>query len=56
MPDFAMGAIEVLGVGLLQSLHEFGQRNGTGLKKQVNVVGHQAIGIDPDSELGAVFL
>jgi hypothetical protein len=29
---------------------------GAGLKEQVDVVGHQAIGIDSDTELGAVLL
>jgi hypothetical protein len=56
MPDFAVPAVKVLGVGLLQSLHEFGKRRGTGLKQQVDVIGHQAIGVDPHLELGAVFL
>jgi len=54
--DFAMAAVEVLRVRLLQFLHEFGQRTAAGLKKQVDVVGHQAIGIDSDTELGAVLL
>jgi hypothetical protein len=56
MADFAIASVEMLGVGLLQSLHEFGQRNATSLHQQVDVVGHQAVGVDPDMALGAVSL
>ena len=38
MADFTIAAIEVLGVGLLQSLHELGERSGTGLNQQMHVL------------------
>jgi hypothetical protein len=56
MADFAIAAVEVLRVGLLQSLHELGEGSGTGLNKQMHMVRHQAVGVDTDMELGAVFL
>ena len=56
MADFAIAAVEILSVGLLQSLHELGERNATGFNQQMDVVGHQAVGIDTDMALGAVSL
>jgi hypothetical protein len=31
MADFSITAVEILSIGLLESLHEFGQRSGAGL-------------------------
>ena len=56
MADFAIAVVEVPGVGLLQSVHELGQRSGTGLSEQMHVVRHQAVGVDTDMALGAEFL
>ncbi len=38
MAHFARAAVEVLRVGLLQPLHELGQRSGTGLNQQMHVL------------------
>ena len=56
MADFSIAAVKILSVGLLQSLHELGERNATGFNQQMDVVGHQAVGIDTDMALGAVSL
>jgi len=56
MADFAIAAVEVLRVGLLKPLHKLGQRSGTGLNQQMHMVRHQAVGVDTDMALSAVFL
>jgi hypothetical protein len=52
--DFAIAAVEILRVRLLQSLHEFAERLRAALKEQVHVIRHQAVGVDPDVELDAI--
>ena len=37
---------EILGVGLLQPLHEFAQGSKGGLKEKMDVIGHQTVGVD----------
>ena len=56
MADFSIAPVEILGLGLLQSLHELGQRRAAGLDQQMDVVGHQAVGVDAHLALGAVLL
>ena len=51
MADFAISQVEVLGIRLLEPLHEFGQRDRSGFKQQMRVVGHQTIGKDAYSTL-----
>jgi len=41
MTDLVVESIEVLGVGLLESLHELGQRRDAGLNQQMDMVGQQ---------------
>ena len=56
MTDLAIAAIEILGIGLLQSLHEFAQRCRTRLDEQVDVIGHEAVGIDSNLKSCSVSL
>ena len=44
--DLALAAIAILGVGLLQRLHEFAQGSRAAFNEQVHVIGDQAIGVD----------
>ena len=41
-----MFTIEILAVGLLQALHELGERLFRTLNQQMDVIGHQAISVD----------
>ena len=52
--DFAVGEVKVLGVGLLKPLHEFGERRSGALKEQMNVIRHEAVGVQADFVLLAV--
>ena len=54
MANSAIPIIEILRVGLLQSLHELTKRVRAALNEQVHVIRHQAVGIDSDVELRAV--
>ena len=56
MANFAIAAVEILGVRLLQPLHEFAEGGRSALKEQVDVIRHQAVGVDSEAELGAVVL
>ena len=56
MANFAIPEVEVLGIRLLEPLHEFGQGDRPGFKQEVNVVGHQAIAKNFNEKLSfAVF-
>jgi len=48
-------AVEPLGIDAIQVAHESGKVAFRGVDKQVVMVGHQAIGGDPDPEPGAGF-
>ena len=54
MADFTIAAVKVLRVGLLEPLHEFAQGRRAGFQEQVHVIRHQAVGIDPEAEFGAI--
>jgi hypothetical protein len=54
--NFAIAAVEILRVRLLQPLHEFAEGSGAALQEQVHVIRHQAVGVDSELELGAVVL
>ena len=56
MANFAIAAVKILRVRLLQPLHELAEGCGAALKEQVYVIRHQAVGVDPEVELGAVAL
>ena len=47
MADFPMGAIEILGIGLLQTLHERGERLIPRFCQQMHVIRHEAVGPQP---------
>jgi hypothetical protein len=47
MADFSMGAIEILGIGLLEPLHERRERQRACFDQQVHVIGHQTVGPQP---------
>ena len=46
MADFAVAQIEILAIGLLEALHEFAQRGTAAFHQQVDMVGHETIGVD----------
>ena len=50
MPNLSVGPVEVLRVRLLQALHKPGEGREVCLYKNVDVVGHEAISVDSDSE------
>ena len=56
MADLSVAQIEVLGVGLLHTLHESGERRVSGLDQQMDVIGHQAVGVDAHLALRTVLL
>jgi hypothetical protein len=52
--DLVVNAIEVQRVGLLQALHELGERGAGCFHQQMDVVGHQAVRIDDHPILFAI--
>jgi predicted trehalose synthase len=54
--NFAIAAVEILRVRLLQPLHKFAERLRAALKEQVHVIRHQAVGVDSEMKPGAVVL
>ena len=48
MTDFSVLTIKILSVALLQPLHEFPQGNPATFEQEVDMIGHQAVGINPD--------
>ena len=50
MADAAVTAVEVLRIGRLQRVHDPRERDRALFDGQVNVVGHQAIGVEPEFE------
>ena len=50
MADSAVSSVELLRIGGLQCVHEGGQRRRALLYREVNVVGHQAIRVQPKPE------
>ena len=56
MADLSIAQIEVLGVGLLHPLHQSCQRRVPGLDQQIDVIGHQAIGVKAHLALCAVLI
>ena len=47
---FVVSQVKVLCIPLLKSLHELRQRLGGNLDEQMNVIGHQTVGINLDAE------
>ena len=46
MADLFVSAVVILGVALLEPLHEFAKGGAGALQEQMNVIGHQAVRID----------
>ena len=46
MADFVVSQVKVLAVGLLQPLHELAQRVGGTFQEQMDMVGHQTVGVN----------
>ena len=55
MPNFMVSPVEVLSIGLLQTLHEFRQRLPGDLQQKMDMVGHEAVSIENETVLLSIF-